>query len=53
MDVRYTYDVNIIANSVVYFLRIVLIVINAFETIGQLLLVQCALEQTAKGTLWF
>ena len=44
MDVRYTYDMNIIVNAIVYFFEDVMLVMNAFETSG-LQLVQCALEE--------
>ena len=43
MDVRYTYDMNIIVNTLVYFWRTLLLGINAIETIG-LQLVQCVLD---------
>ena len=43
MDVRYTYDMKLIVNSLLYFLEDVMLVINVFETIG-LQLVQCAPE---------
>ena len=45
MDVTYTFDTEIIVNTLVYIWRTLLLGINAFETIG-LQIVQCALEQS-------
>ena len=40
MYLGYSYDINIIVNSLVSFWRTLLLVLNAFETISELL-VQC------------